>query len=357
MLYYFYMKKGIHYPLIFALLLTNLAPLSVFASDFNPNYLLSDEEMQDYTSMTKNDIDLFLDQKGSYLHTYKAEDKNGDKKKAADIIYQAAHEYKINPKYLLVKLQKEQSLISDDDPTEKQLNWATGYGVCDACSMDDPNLQKWKGFGNQVDSAAGIIRWYYDHVGDQDWIKSAGTTYTIDGQKVTPNNNATAFLYTYTPHLHGNENFWNLWQKWFQGGYPDGTLFHSAEDPTIYLLQNGKKRAFKSMTALVTRYDPKRILIVPEGEIARYPVGTPISFPNFSILKAGSKYYLLDDDTLRPLNLRPRSKKLAITLTKQSMRRVTTLQACHSATPLPSKILKIHSEKFCISKKHSLGTL
>lgn len=296
------MKKGIQIPLIFVLLFTNLAPLRTIAAGFNPNYLISDEELQDYSSMTKNDIDLFLDQKGSYLHTYKTVDKNGDKKKAAEIIYQAAHEYKINPKYLLVKLQKEQSLISAENPTEKQLNWATGYGVCDACSMDDPNIQKWKGFGNQVDSAAGIMRWYYDHEDEQDWIKTANETYSIDGQTVTPTNNATAFLYTYTPHIQGNQNFWNLWQKWFQGGYPDGTLFRSAEDPTIYLLQNGKKRAFKSMSALVTRYDPKRLLTVPEGEINRYPLGTPISFPNFSILKAASKYYLLDDDTLHPFD-------------------------------------------------------
>lgn len=296
------MKKGIHIPLIFVLLFSNFATLSVFASSFNPNYLISDEEMQDYTSMTKNDIDLFLDQKGSYLHTYKTTDKNGDKKKAADIIYQAAHEYKINPKYLLVKLQKEQSLISATNPTEKQLDWATGYGVCDACSMNDPNIQKWKGFGNQVDSAAGIIRWYYEHEDEQNWIKTANETYTIDGQTVTPTNNATAFLYTYTPHIQGNQNFWNLWQKWFQGGYPDGTLFRSIEDPTIYLLQNGKKRAFKNMSALVTRFDPKRILTVPEGEINRYPLGSAISFPNFSILKVASKYYLLDDDTLHPFD-------------------------------------------------------
>lgn len=304
------MKKGFHYPLIFTLLLTSFTPLGALAADFNPNYLISDEEMQDYSSMTKSDIDLFLDQKGSYLHTYKAPDKNGDKKKAADIIYQAAHEYKINPKYLLVKLQKEQSLITDDDPTQKQLDWATGYGVCDSCSLDDPNLLKYKGFGVQVDDAAGIMRWYYDHVGTQDWIKNAGDTYTIDGKKVTPNNNATAFLYTYTPHLHGNENFWNLWQKWFSGGYPDGTLFRSAQDPTIYLLQDGKKRAFKNMAALITRFDPKRVLTVPEGEISRYPVGTPISFSNFSLLKANAKYYLLDDDTLRPFDSEATVKKI-----------------------------------------------
>ncbi len=304
------MKKGLHYPLIFALLLTHLTPLSVFAAEFNPNHLISDQELQDYTSMTKSDINLFLDQKGSYLHTYRSPDKDGKKRAAADIIYQAAHEYKINPKYLLVKLQKEQSLISATSPTKKQLDWATGYGICDACSMDDPKLQKYRGFGNQVDSAAGIMRWYYDNEDEQNWIKTAGNSYTIDGQKVTPTSDATAFLYTYTPHIQGNKNFWNLWQKWFQGGYPDGTLFKSAQETTIYLLENGKKRAFKSMTALITRFDPKRVIVVPEGEMSRYPLGTPISFPNFSVLKDGSKYYLLDDDTLRPFDSAATVKKI-----------------------------------------------
>ncbi len=305
------MKKGTKLPLIYVLCIAYiLGPFSVFAAEFNPNYLISDEELQDANSMTRSDIDLFLDQKGSYLRNYRVEDKDGKKRKASDIIYRTAQEYQISPKYLLVKLQKEQSLISDIDPSQKQLDWATGYGVCDSCSMDDPKIQKYKGFGNQVDSAAGIMRWYYDNAGTQSWIKQANITYTIDSQSVTPSNNATAFLYTYTPHIQGNENFWKLWQKWFEGAYPNGTLFKSQNDPIVYLLQDGKKRAFENMSALITRYDPKRILVVPEGEISRYPLGTPISFPNYSILKAGSDYYLLDDDTLRPFDSAATVKKI-----------------------------------------------
>jgi len=305
------MKKGTKIPLILVLFFSQIGlPLMALAAEFNPNYLISDDELQDASSMTRADIDLFLDQKGSYLRNYKAEDKDGKKRTASDIIYRTSQEYQINPKYLLVKLQKEQSLITDTDPSNKQLDWATGYGVCDSCSMDDPRIQKYKGFGNQVDHAAGIMRWYYDNVGDESWIKQANKTYTIDSKAVTPANNATAFLYTYTPHIQGNENFWKLWQKWFEGSYPNGTLFKSAEDSTIYLLQDGKKRPFKSMSALITRYDAKRIIIVPEGEINRYPLGTPISFPNYSILKSDSTYYLLDDDTLRPIDSEATFKKI-----------------------------------------------
>ncbi|MEN9378840.1 MAG: hypothetical protein RJB15_518, partial [Pseudomonadota bacterium] len=56
-------------------------------------------------------------------------------------------------------LQKEQSLVTDDTPTQKQLDWAAGYGVCDACSMNDPSLQRFRGFAIQTRRAAGIMRY------------------------------------------------------------------------------------------------------------------------------------------------------------------------------------------------------
>ncbi|HYE60301.1 MAG TPA: serine hydrolase [Candidatus Kapabacteria bacterium] len=273
---------------------------AVSVDTFNPNYLLSDKEIEAWQSMTTSDIQAFLEEYDSFLATYQVPDKNGTPRQAADIIARAAAEHRINPKYILVKLQKEQSLIKSKQPTQKQLDWATGYGICDACSMDDPTLQKHKGFGVQVDSAAGIIRWYYDHVMTEPWIRRPQTPYTIDGIEVIPANYATAFLYTYTPHLEGNKNFWKLWQEWFDQIYPDGTLIKSSADPTIYVIQNKRKRAITSMAVLKTRFNPNLIITAPATELARYETGSPISYPNFSILREGTNYYLLDDDTLRP---------------------------------------------------------
>lgn len=271
-----------------------------FAAEFNPNFLISDEEMQQANSMTRTDIQAFLEEKGGYLARLRIEDYLGKERSAADIIYRAAQEYSINPKYLLVKLQKEQSLITNTNPTEKQIDWATGYGVCDACKTTDPTIQKHKGFGTQVDSAAGIIRWYYDNLSTQSWIKREGETYQIDSTTVTPESDATGFLYTYTPHIHGNKNFWILWQEWFDQVYTNGSLLKSAEDSTVYLIEDGKRRAFKNMGALITRFDPTRIITVPDSEITRYEEGSPISFPNYAILRLRDTYYLLDYDTLQP---------------------------------------------------------
>lgn len=286
--------------LIFSLFTPYFPVFAAETDDFNPNFLISDEEIQNWTSMSREDIQAFLVHYNSYLIGFRAADVNGVSRTASDIIARAAADHKINPKYLLVKLQKEQSLITDPSPSQKQLDWATGYSICDSCSMDDPTLQKNKGFGMQVDSAAGIIRWYYDNLNQESWIKRANNTYNIDGTNVRPLNLATAFLYTYTPHIHGNRNFWNLWKKWFDQVYPNGTLAKSASTNIIYLLRDGKKQPFSNNSALITRFDPKLVIAIPDAELNKYETGQAITLPNYSIIRSNGNYYLLDFDRLRP---------------------------------------------------------
>ncbi|PIT87002.1 MAG: hypothetical protein COU33_00035, partial [Candidatus Magasanikbacteria bacterium CG10_big_fil_rev_8_21_14_0_10_43_6] len=140
------------------------------SSEFNPNYVISDEELQDWSSMGRGEIQAFLVNKNSFLANYIGQDINGKNKRAADIIYDASRAYKISPKYLLVMLQKEQSLVTSKNPTDRQLDYAAGYAVCDSCSFTDAKVLKYKGFGKQVDASAGIMRWYYDNVKTEAWI-------------------------------------------------------------------------------------------------------------------------------------------------------------------------------------------
>jgi hypothetical protein len=219
---------------------------------------------------------------------------------ASEIIYLAAQEYKINPKVILVMLQKEQSLIEEKNPTSKQLNWSMGYGVCDDCLMNDPLIQIFRGFYNQVTKATARLRWYLDN---PTVYKQVGLEYYIDSQIVVPKNQATAGLYTYTPHIHGNYLFWKIWQKWFLQYYPDGSLLQSIETEEIYLIKYGEKRPFSSMSALISRYDPQRILIVSEKELEKYEKGAPIEYANYSLLREpDGKVYLLVDDILRHID-------------------------------------------------------
>jgi len=295
--------KSIRFTLVLFLLSTLLFPQRTFLATeetFNPNFLISDEELQDWSSMGRPDIQAFLEERGSFLATHRTEDKDGISRLASDIIYRSAIDNKINPKYLLVKLQKEQSLITTQTPSQKQLDGATGYGITDGCGWTCETYFNNRGFGKQVDSAAGIMRWYYENVSTQSWIKRPPLGYQIDGQYITPTSLATAFLYTYTPHIEGNKNFWTLWQSWFDQVYPDGTILKTINGADVYIIQEGKKRKFASMSALVTRYDPKHIILVPASELSRYDLGADISLPNYSIVRAGSTYYLLDYNTKRP---------------------------------------------------------
>ena len=210
-----YMKQTIHLGIALIVVIELLVPQSIlFAINddtFDPNFLISDEEMQNSDSMTRADIQAFLEEKDSFLSTHHADDTQGVRRLASDIISRAAEEHKINPKYILVKLQKEQSLITDDTPTQKQLDGAAGYGIDESCGWTCDTYINNKGFGKQVDSAAAIMRWYYTNVYNKSWIKRPPLSYTIDNEYITPANYATGFLYTYTPHIQGNKNFWKLW--------------------------------------------------------------------------------------------------------------------------------------------------
>jgi len=222
-------KKLLVVLILFGLLFTNIPALA----DFDPNYIISDEDLVSCNSMTLSQIQQFLESKRSGLAWYSAIDTDGINRPASEIIWRAAQTNRINPKVILVTLQKEQSLIQTARPSQYQLDWATGYGVCDSCNVLDPTLQKYKGFAKQVDGTAGWKRWYLDNATILSWLKQPGQAYAIDTYTVIPANLATASFYTYTPHYHGNYNFWKIWGEWFGTIYPDGTVIKEIDGAGI----------------------------------------------------------------------------------------------------------------------------
>ncbi|MDO8435099.1 MAG: hypothetical protein Q7S89_00225 [bacterium] len=217
----------------------------VFA--FDPNLIVSDMLVEDARSMGLSDIQNFLIGKNSLLARFIDVDIDGVIKTAAEVISRAANEYRISPKTILVTLQKEQSLIEDQDVSVRQLDWATGYGVCDSCSTDHPKIQALKGFAKQVDAAAWQFRRYLDNP-EVFKIKPLQST-TIDGEIVVPANRATAGLYNYTPHLHGNKNFSAIWQRYF-GDPLEGTLVSAPLAPVLVSVPSAQYMG--QSTAVVT---------------------------------------------------------------------------------------------------------
>ncbi|MDL2341614.1 MAG: NBR1-Ig-like domain-containing protein [Patescibacteria group bacterium] len=160
-------------------------------------------------------------------------------KTAAEIIYNSAKTYSINPQVLLTTLQKEQGLITDDWPWPIQYRSAMGFGCPDTSACDT----KYYGFYNQVDSAAYQFKYYLTHPNAFNyWTGDNFIRYNPDsscgGTNVNIQNPATAALYIYTPYqpnasslskttgtsaggsgdncgAYGNRNFWWYFNTWF----------------------------------------------------------------------------------------------------------------------------------------------
>ena len=265
---------------------------------FNPDHILSDAEMTDYNSLSLTGIQRFLEEQGSGLAGGTYTDYLGVRRSAASIIWQAAQESQINPKVLLTTLQKEQSLIEDPSPTQRQIDRAMGYRCPDSGSCHPNTLD----FGKQVDGAAWQFQQYLTR--PQDWFFKAGETYAVDNRYIIrPQTTATAGLYNYTPHYSGNQSFWRIWNRYWAREYPEGTLLKANDGPNVWLLQFGTRRPITSFSVLVSRFDPKKIITVSRSDVERYPEGPQIKFSNYSILSLpDQRLFLLVDDQLREID-------------------------------------------------------
>ncbi len=284
-------------------LLSDIVPEKDLANGFNPNAVLDDRDIFNVDGMSLVQLRSFLNSRGT-LGRIKVKDIDGVEKYPADIIWRISTSYKLNPKYLLVLLQKEQSLVEDLNPSQKQFDWATGFAVCDSCSMDDPRIQDFKGFANQLEYAAKQHRERYliQLLGRGTTISghAPGKKVSIDGINVTPVNNATAMLYTYTPHIHGNLNLWRIWRRWFSLSFPDGTLVQGKSSKKYYLIRLGEKRLFQSRLIAASMTDINKAVLAEDSDLNAYPDGKSIAFPNYSIVETpDEKRYLIVNDTKR----------------------------------------------------------
>ena len=163
---------------------------------------------------------------------------------AAQMIFNAAQQYSISPKVLLVTIHKESSgpLTTDDWPLEKQYTYAMGAHCPDSgpngAANCDPN---YAGFSIQIAESASLLRWYLDNMNQPWWpYKKLGDNSVLynpnsscGSSTVSIKSSATAALYTYTPYqpnsaalanlygtgdgcsAYGNRNFWRIYSDWF----------------------------------------------------------------------------------------------------------------------------------------------
>ena len=251
------------------LLVKNLKKSNALSvSDFHAGNIISDYTMSNTSTMNESQIQEFLTKKnpcgdtniwranqysGYKYHIENGKfvclsqetfEYNGTKQTAAQVIYEAARDYRINPQVLLVLIEKEQSLVSDTWPNSIQYRSATGFGCPDTAECDS----KYYGFRNQVRHAAKLFRdvldgGYTNYPVGQNFIYY-NPNFACGGSQVYIENLATSALYRYTPYqpnaaavanypgtsycgAYGNRNFYALFIRWF--GDPTATVRISQE--------------------------------------------------------------------------------------------------------------------------------
>ncbi|MFT0846974.1 hypothetical protein VR010_04375 [Actinomycetaceae bacterium L2_0104] len=223
---------------------------------FTPGTLISDAVMFNKNTMTTGQIQTFLNNRNpnctpgsaACLKDYRARTSTmtapycstyvgAANETAATMIFKSAQACGINPQVLIVKLQKEQALVtaSGASLTETKYQKALGYGCPDNAGCNP----SYAGLAQQLYYAAsGLIRYGEE---PQRYNFRAGQTANIQyhpnvscgSSPVYIENRATAALYNYTPYqpnaaalanmagegdacsTYGNRNFWRIFNSWF----------------------------------------------------------------------------------------------------------------------------------------------
>lgn len=230
--------------------------------DFNAGAIIDDSVFTNRNSMSAAQIQSFLDGKvpncdtagtmtsefgGGTRAQYGAahnnpapftclKNYNEGGKSSAQIIYDTAQEFTINPQVLIVLLQKEQGLVTDTWPFAVQYRTATGYGCPDTAACDS----QYFGLTNQLRWSARMFRailnnsptWYTPYLLGNNYIQWSPTA-ACGGSTVNIQNRSTQALYNYTPYqpnqaalnaglgtgdscsAYGNRNFYSYFTSWF----------------------------------------------------------------------------------------------------------------------------------------------
>ena len=220
----------------------------------------------------------------------------GGTKSAADIIFNVAQACGVNPQTLLVTLQKEQSLVTDDWPWPIQYRSAMGYGCPDTAACDS----QYYGFFNQVYNSARQLKRYimlpnsFNYAVGRNSFVGYNPNGACNGTNIVMQTQATAALYNFTPYqpngaalnnmygtgdgcsAYGNRNFWRMFNDWFGATRTDSFTVAIADNgsPSQYLLFGSIKQAIPDPeTKIAWGLQNYPIVTMPASHLAGIPNG------------------------------------------------------------------------------------
>lgn len=251
-------------------------------AQFKPGNIISDAVFFQGDTMSAGQIDSFFRGKvascrGGYvcLKDYRQNTPNrpadsycrgytgAANESAATIIARVAQSCGINPRVLIVMLEKEQSLVTHTWPSSWRYDMALGQGCPDTAPCD----AAYAGFFYQIYGAARQMqiyaegRWFTYYAPGKTWNILYHPNRACGSAPVRIENKATAALYYYTPYQpnraalnagygtgdgcssYGNRNFYQLFTDWFgstqTSGSTPATLAQVPGRAEIYMVQSG----------------------------------------------------------------------------------------------------------------------
>lgn len=310
------------------------------AASFEPGRIIDNSVFNNKNSMSVTDIQNFLNTKVPTCDTWHTagpsaqgavppwiclKNYNENGKSAAQIIWEQAQNFNINPQVLIVTLQKENGLITDTWPYPWQYRTAMGFACPDNGTCDPA----YYGFTQQVYQAARHFRNFYDLNPNWSIPFRPGINYikwapynnetkldTCGGNNVNIQNRATAALYSYTPYqpnsaalnnlydngdacsAYGNRNFWRDFNSWFGSTLGNTyTIIKSSTSPNQYVYESGMKRLIPSPEVkvawdlqdqeIISNYSQTQIDSIPSRD------GKPLS--NIARIDGSQAVYLVDN--------------------------------------------------------------
>jgi LysM repeat protein len=218
---------------------------------------------------------------------------------AAEIIHDVSIACGISPKVLLVKLQKEQGLVTSTNPSPRAYEFALGMDCPDTpagCSAASA------GFFWQLYKGAGQLQWYSNPAGSFTWLKP-GRTISRPFQANNPGcgsqsfvleNKATAALYYYTPYVpnqtalanlygvgdvcsaYGNRNFFRDYTDWF-GSPIGGSFLLKGDAADVFMIVNETKFRIPTPQLLTSLAPLGPVGTVPNAHLDRYTTVSDMS--------------------------------------------------------------------------------
>lgn len=283
---------------------------------WDPGYIVSDQQFYDGNAMSAAEIQSFLEAKVPVCQPERSAGPNdpivclkdyrlttvtrpadafcpgtyvgAQNERASTIIFKVSQACNINPKVLLVTLQKEMALVTHTWPSQWRYDKALGY----ACSDSAPCNSALAGFQTQIWSAARQFQRYrleptrYGHLAGITNLVRFHPNAACGTSPVLIKNAATAGLYNYTPYQpnakaiaagygqvlptpncssYGNRNFWRYWSDWFGDPRATGALVNVTANERV----SGANRYATAAAISATFAADADVVYVASGE--NYP--------------------------------------------------------------------------------------